>query len=76
MILLKENDVAAYPVRVMFLNFTKQFCRYLIDDGHTLGGLFPVSLPENTSIQRNAFKSVDVGEPPNSSTVFFARSFS
>lgn len=40
---LKANATVTYPVHVTLLNFTNEFRRYSIDDGHTLTGLLPLS---------------------------------
>lgn len=43
---LKANATVAYPVNTVLLNFSKEFRRYLIDHGHTLVELLPVSTSE------------------------------
>lgn len=40
---LKSNIVVTYPVHVVLLNVTKELRRYLINDGHNLASLLPVS---------------------------------
>lgn len=47
----------------------KQFGRYIIDHGHTLVVLLPVSTLENTFNQKDTFETVNVAELPDSSLV-------
>lgn len=63
---LKTNGIDAYSVHVMFPKFTKQFCRYFIDHGHTLVGLLLASTLENTSDRDNPHESFNVGNLANS----------
>lgn len=40
---LKEKATVDYPVHEVLMNFTKELRQYLIDHGHTLAGVLPVS---------------------------------
>lgn len=40
--ILKANATVAYSVHVILLNYTKEFCQYLIDHEHTFARLLPV----------------------------------
>lgn len=44
------NATAVYPVHVNRLNFTKKFCLYPIDHGHTFAGLLSVSTATDVEV--------------------------
>lgn len=71
---LKLYTIVAYPVYIVFLYFSKQFCRHLIDHRNTLVGLHSASKLDNTSAQEGANEIVKVGEVRNSTVGFIAMS--
>lgn len=63
---LKANAIVVYPVPVAFLNFPKQFRRYLVDHVHSLVVLRSASLLEKAFEHKDAYKSINIGKLPNS----------
>ena len=56
---LKANSFAAHAVHVTFMNFTKEFRRKMIQEGHTVVGFLPVAL-EKSDVEPSS--SSDNGE--------------
>ena len=44
---LKANSFAAHAVHITFMNFTKEFRRKMIQEGHTVVGFLPVALEKS-----------------------------
>lgn len=61
---LKSNAIVRYPVHTELLNVTKEFRRYLIDHGHTLAALLPVSASQKEEDEEEAQKGASLGNAP------------
>lgn len=63
----KQTAIVAYLVHVMFLNFTKKFCSFFFDHGHSVFDLLPASTLGSAPNGKDFFETVNVRKFPNSS---------
>lgn len=63
---LTLNAIVAYPVHIVFPNFTKQFRKWSLNHGLALVGLHLVSSLGNAFDQEEVYKFASVGELPSS----------